>query len=502
MHFITSIYELGVKAALRNIEREGPANNEGAIQALVNFAMKYPTGFYADFRLEQHLLAYSKTLFKEKDNVAQVESVKFLHVGTTLLGVGGHSRVLMNWIDHDAGRTHELVLTNQQEPIPEFIAEVLERNQVKVHCIPADLSTAEKAQTLYEIYAAGCDQVILHHHPNDLVPILAFGHLRERNITCYNHADHLFWVGASIVERTIEYMELGAAYSQKYRGIQQTDVIEFPPDLSYVGLTDRSLKNRLKIPEEHTVAVAIVSPYKLRPTSSVNFFETVDKMLREIAALTVILVGVGEDDFAEMTDLSRHERLLLPGRVEDVTGFVAIADLYLESYPMSGGLALIDACRAGVVPVFNDRAHARFTMKNICRFSFEQDTSTEQKYIKRVRDLVEDKALLSDLQQTVLQRMGQNTVEHWQDTINQILTKPSVQSSGNKSFENQTDQGELLDFQQQMATATDDKVIHIFCNARKSFALTRGDRRRLSMLFILNRISSGSLSGFRTFWNS
>lgn len=42
---------------------------------------------------------------------------KVLHILTTAYGIGGHTRLARRWIEHDAGRTHSLALT-QQGPLP------------------------------------------------------------------------------------------------------------------------------------------------------------------------------------------------------------------------------------------------------------------------------------------------------------------------------------------------------------------------------------------------
>src|SRR5438067_2243266 len=57
----------------------------------------------------------------------------------------------------------------------------------------------ERARALREL-ARGYDAVVLHIHHHDPVPILAFADGDRPPVVLFNHADHMFWLGSSIVD--------------------------------------------------------------------------------------------------------------------------------------------------------------------------------------------------------------------------------------------------------------------------------------------------------------
>ena len=74
---------------------------------------------------------------------------------------------------------------------------------------------------LYEVIT-----VILHVHMYDVLPILAFANGDfNRPVMFYNHADHLFWLGASISDLVVNFRSSSVAFNEEYNRTSSNAVI-------------------------------------------------------------------------------------------------------------------------------------------------------------------------------------------------------------------------------------------------------------------------------------
>src|SRR5262245_7187281 len=98
-------------AQLLDLEKEGDADSLlSYIQMAAKFAWLLPTGRYADGQIENKALEIG---LATKDDVNEGPSASFLnlppkdarrkvlHVATWVQSVGGHTKLIANWISHD-----------------------------------------------------------------------------------------------------------------------------------------------------------------------------------------------------------------------------------------------------------------------------------------------------------------------------------------------------------------------------------------------------------------
>ncbi|NGZ15532.1 glycosyltransferase family 4 protein, partial [Vibrio aestuarianus] len=264
----------------------------------------------------------------------------FLHVMTKASITGGHTRVVENFIKNRANynEKHDLVLVSQgDEKIPEFCLK-MERNCSLINL--SDLNTLEKISKLAG-YAQHYEYIILHHHMYDVLPIIALSQFKHRgSIYTYNHADHLYWVGSSIISGSFEMSTDGLIFSKKRRNIKNTLLLPIPLEEKQYSSID--LKLKLDIPEDSKVVLTIGSQDRF-VTNGYSYRDMVSDVLKRTDKTYFVIVGRHTEK--SWGDLWSHPQLRFPGVVpkEELAVFYSNADIYVDSFPMGGGTATLDA---------------------------------------------------------------------------------------------------------------------------------------------------------------
>lgn len=315
-------------------------------------------GRFADERLEaialragRRLGLSSQTEPAQPDNMAvAARPRRVLHVATTVFETGGHTRLIENWIRHDETAVHSLVLLDQQDPVRGELADRIAGSGGETIVLAPRIPLMDKARRLRRIAQSGYDFVILHHHPDDVVPLVAFAVEDCPPVAIMNHADHVFWLGASVADAVIDFRDYGARLSRERRGAQRSLMLPLPLDTPAPGLNRDEARSRLGIADSEVMLLSIAAAYKYAPTKKYDFFRTMHRVLTDNPAARLYVIGVDEEDF-RLLGAPHHERISLLGLVRDPSVHEAAADLYLESFPFGSYTALIETVARGVCPV-------------------------------------------------------------------------------------------------------------------------------------------------------
>ena len=146
-----------------------------------------------------------------------------LHVATQLYGTGGHTQMLSSWLRLDRAREHHVCVTGQEgRDVPDKISRVLAGPDALTLLDDGRPRLLDRAARLREL-ALDHDQVVLHVHPNDVVPAIALalppGERPE--VLLVNHADHVFWLGVHVADRIVNLRTSGARLNVERRGIPE-----------------------------------------------------------------------------------------------------------------------------------------------------------------------------------------------------------------------------------------------------------------------------------------
>lgn len=379
------------------------------IEMIASFCWLNPTGRYVDGRLENIALDIGRKLVTDTSpsKVHKTSARRtILHVATTAYDAGGHTRVFTNWIKNDESSDHSLVLLNQgSQPVPEGLPAIVGKRGGELTIFPSETSRLVKARRLREL-ARNFDAIVLHHHPNDLVPLVALADEQLPPVAIFNHADHVFWIGVSIADTVIEFREEGAELSKDKRNANHCMILPLPLERSFRELNKQEARAKLQIPNDQVMLLSIGAQYKYEPNETHNFFATISKVLDENPTAEAYVIGPPSDwELSSIKD-HLHERQHLLGVIGDPSLYFAAADIYLCGFPYGSGLALLEAIRAGACPMLAFAPASRFMVFNdVALANILQTPMTEQEYITQLSQLITNRSLREELASSLKARV-------------------------------------------------------------------------------------------------
>ena len=142
---IESLYQLLKKEILLEQNAEKQLLK---IQELIHYCwMNYPLRF-SDADLENCI---QKNIISWEDEKFNPDENTILHIASTVFEVGGHTRWLMNCIDHLPEYKHTLVLTRQTKNIPQNVLDFINKKKVNVIRISSEFSLMKKVNQIKDI---------------------------------------------------------------------------------------------------------------------------------------------------------------------------------------------------------------------------------------------------------------------------------------------------------------------------------------------------------------
>ena len=136
-----------------------------------------------------------------------------LHVLTHAQPIGGDTRFVWRWIQSDNRSRHTVVITNQTAvsdtyDIPETLKLAAEKSGGGICVLRTPPSKPMEQARELRGFCREMDVVVLHLYPYDIVPVpaLAVGCESAKTLLVH-HADHGFWIGASIAHSIVHLRE-------------------------------------------------------------------------------------------------------------------------------------------------------------------------------------------------------------------------------------------------------------------------------------------------------
>lgn len=309
----------------------------------IAYASNHSTGYFSSDRIEKVFLKHAEKIEAKLAPSFQEGSV--LHVMSSAHAKGGHSQVVLRWIQRSQDKQHGLVLTEQEkQDLPLDFLNLL--SEKSVFSLAQEGGDHEKARALREL-ASRYETIIVYVNMDDVIPLLAFGSKTfERPVVHYNHANHRFWVGGSVADLVVEFSSWGEEITQKRRGLSSTYLLGIPMDMPKLSLTAQELKKKHGLPLDKKLIVSSGSNYKYRPIEDFNIFRIAHDACERNPDSYFLIVGLTDDKcygYESLVKKSGRIELRKPVSHQELMELYGAADLVLDSFPMAGGTAMLDA---------------------------------------------------------------------------------------------------------------------------------------------------------------
>lgn len=376
------------------LSEKGEAKRIQLISQAALYAIHNPCGILNSAKLESSLVDIAQ---KHSVALGDVTPNSVLHVFTVSYLSGGHTRICERWINASPlnQKTSVALISQSDRPCPQKLYDLTKQRAGAVIRVVGD-TPLEKALNLRQI-ASTYECVVLHVHMQDVVPVLAFG-TDEFNgsILLYNHADHLFWFGCSISDQVVNFRSLSAEMSEKFRGISNNTILPLPVE-GLVAVEQQTenleaVRKTLGVAQGSKVILTVAGAYKYTPSSGVNFFKVMQRILDEDPNAVLIAIGpsLKDPDWKVAFEKSKG-RIKAIGTVpyEELGQYVQIADVAVDSFPLSSFTALLDIARYKVPCVMLESPINSFD----CFEKAGVVCKTEDELVKRVLTLLKSKAV-------------------------------------------------------------------------------------------------------------
>ncbi len=345
-------------AALADLERritDLAAAGEDALaaawaQVASDFAWNTPPGVLASPAIDDALATIGLRQVPRGPRVPRGDGPeRVLHVITECAAVGGHSRMAWRWIERDEDRLPTLALTRHRAEVPAPLARALAaRGGVAVPVLGHDL--IDRGRALGRLVDAH-DLVVLHIHPMEVAASIALADRRGRPPVLFvNHADHCFWLAPRVPDVVLSSRPAAARLCVARRGVHpdRSALLPVPAEPAAAPPRRDAARRALGLADGAVAMVAMASAYKLAAIDDIGFADLVEPALEAIPEATVLVVGPDDDGPWAEARVRTGGRLRALGRLDDPSGVLAAADLFLDAYPCSSLTAALEAAALGI----------------------------------------------------------------------------------------------------------------------------------------------------------
>ena len=243
-----------------------------------------------------------------------------------------------------------IVRNKRRDKIP-TITSLLKKQGAKIIYIPR-LSLTDEYKYLVKVTAEYKPSVgFIYTTPNDVSGIMAFMASKNKYIRYkINLTDHAFWLGCNAFDFSIEFRDYGASISHYYRNIPKEKIIKLP----YYPYIDKSKDFEgypFPVSENDLIIFSGGSLYKTFDGKGNLYYKIIDFCLCNYKQVKFWYAGSGDD--SELVKLMRKypNRVFHTDERNDLFQIMLNIDIYISTYPMSGGLMSQYSAIAGVVPL-------------------------------------------------------------------------------------------------------------------------------------------------------
>ncbi|MBG6236643.1 hypothetical protein IWX76_003237 [Pedobacter sp. CAN_A7] len=324
---------------IRNSAKESFAKGEydkclEQIELSANIAYNF-NFFYKDDVLEGLLSAIAGKLFSDTSSAVQHNGRVVFYDYFGIANRGLTQQYLQALMALDIEFLY--VLENYVVKSDAILVEIKTYDKAQVLLVDPGLSLLDKIKFVHEkIVAFKPEKALLHLHPASVVAVTVWNALSHVERYQVNLTDHAFWLGVSCIDYSLEFRDYGCTVSIEQRGIPKEKLLLQP----YYPITDcGEFKGLPELGSDKVLIFTGGTYYKMYGGNNA-FFTMLKRLLDENPQTVVLLAGDGDaDPIHKFISSNGYEnRFYLIGNRTDINHIFQRCDIYLSTYPITGGL--------------------------------------------------------------------------------------------------------------------------------------------------------------------
>lgn len=210
----------------------------------------------------------------------------------------------------------------------------------------------------------GAKTLFVYIHPDDILGTAVLSLIKRTstiNIIFFNHASHYPNLGMSFADLILEGTPSTEKITHEQRNIKNTAIIGLQSkkqnETKY--LTDeekRHIRNTLKINKDEELTMSGGASYKFFEEDKSEYFQMIKEILSERKNLKhIVITNLNKLQIKIINEIFKNSeeksRLIFLPLSDDYEKYFQIADLFIDSFPVSSALTQIDLMRLKVATV-------------------------------------------------------------------------------------------------------------------------------------------------------
>lgn len=284
---------------------------------------------------------------------------------------------------------------------------------VEVIIISDNLTRLEKIIKINEVLKKiEPTRIFTHKNPWNTVGNAVFSNLDNIEIFHINLTDHTFWLGANAADYFLEFRNYGANISIQERNIPKEKVFILP----YYPIVNSKSFNGFPIETKNKIKIFTGATFYKMYGDNGKFFHLIKSILNRNNDVVFLIAGSGYDlpikEFIRSNNFEK--RVFLLGDRKDINEVFANIDIYIPTYPYTGGL-MVQFAALSLKPI------VAYTKENLPFNIVEEIVMTnnhkityfdDQSFLNEVERLISDKSYYD-----IVSKKMENTVVS-EDTFN------------------------------------------------------------------------------------
>jgi GT2 family glycosyltransferase len=394
-----------------------------AIMRSADYAHHSHPDFFSSPRLESMLRTIAEKLSVQTANPLAVPPDKntdkrnILHVLSQGYDAVGHTKTLERWMLMDTHSIHSIVVTLNSSTNPPWLASAAMRSGGWYLTLDtANLSFSQRAKLLRDTASMWADIVVLHIHPHDPVPPVAFGVAGGPPVIFVNHADQAFTIGMTVADLIADHRACVQSITETRTSIPTIYRLPIPLETPSALENKKIAKKNLGVNEDSIVLLTVAQPYQLIPCGEYSFSNLLTEISNRHQNITMLVIGPSQTGEWDRLNSHSNGRIRAFDNQGDLQPYYSAADIYLDSIPLASPTQALEAGAMGIPVVGLSTAIAVQLSSDIEPGSIQTHFNSREELLSVIDRLVSDPAYhftwSTCLQSAILQNHCSGWPEH------------------------------------------------------------------------------------------
>lgn len=353
---------------------------------------------YVDNLVEQAIKKLS-TFVQKEDFDVQCKDEHIVFFDTFSRDRRGLSQQYIDAIGHSNAKC--LYITeNAKIYKTKLLAQLKSFENFEIILVPGNIKGLKKSNWIYKkVMTYKPSKILLHIAPWSIECLVSMAAI-PKSVIKYNIniTDHTYWSGSSVVDQNIEFRDYGLNISQRYRGFNYKNLCLIP----YYPIIEDHPFMGFPCNIENKVVIFWGGTLNKVYGRGCFFLKLISHILHNNPQCICICAGGGDD--AKLKEYILKEKLNLQwyhiGFRQDIFQVVNRCDIFINTYPFSGGLMSQYAayCSKPIIS-YGDEDDDLNYIERILNVDFQLTYTTPSSFYEAANRLIKDSSIRKSLGQ-------------------------------------------------------------------------------------------------------